>query len=289
METQWPLVIFTLFVCLTCGTLGGMSILALKGEGKNLQMTALITSAVSLVVGGIGAFLHLEHWERIFNGFGHITSGITQELIGCVALAIVIVVWFVMLRGEKPVSKALAWVTIVVAVLMVAATAHSYFMPARPAWGLALVAFYLGNACLLGAVAIWLISILKKDETAEATGIQLTFIAALVQLVADVVFVIACALSSFAQYGHYADPTSMTTAPTHIDSLLGIMVTGAGAPMFWGSIICVIVAAACALVAKKKVGASKTLMVVAAIVALATSVMFRVLIYQLGYPVVLLY
>lgn len=289
METQWPLVIFTLFVCLTCGTLGGMSILALKGEGKNLQMTALITSAASLVVGGIGAFLHLEHWERIFNGFGHITSGITQELIGCVALAIVIVVWFVMLRRGSAVPKALAWVTIVVAVLMVAATAHSYFMPARPAWGLALVAFYLGNACLLGAVAIWLISILKKDETAEATGIQLTFIAAIVQLVADVVFVIACALSSFAQYGHYADPTSMTTAPTHIDSLLGIMVTGAGAPMFWGSIICVIVAAACALVAKKKVGASKTLMVVAAIVALATSVMFRVLIYQLGYPVVLLY
>ena len=75
METQWPLVIFTLFVCLTCGTLGGMSILALKGQGRNLQMTALITSAVSLVVGGIGAFLHLEHWERIFNGFGHITSG----------------------------------------------------------------------------------------------------------------------------------------------------------------------------------------------------------------------
>ena len=146
--TQWPLVIFTLFVCLTCGTLGGMSILALKGEGKNLQMTALITSAVSLVVGGIGAFLHLEHWERIFNGFGHITSGITQELIGCVALAIIIVVWFVMLRGEKPVSKALAWVTIVVAVLMVAATAHSYYMPARPAWGLALVVFYLATpAC----------------------------------------------------------------------------------------------------------------------------------------------
>ena len=289
METQWPLVIFTLFVCLTCGTLGGMSILALKGQGRNLQMTALVTSAVSLVVGGIGAFLHLEHWERIFNGFGHITSGITQELIGCVALAVVIVVWFVTLRGDKPVSKALAWVTIVVAVAMVAATAHSYFMPARPAWGLALVVFYLGNACLVGAVIIWLISILKKDEAAEATGIQLTFIAALVQLVADVVFVIACALSNFAQYGYYADPTSMTTAPTHIDSLMSVMVTGAGAPMFWGSIISVIVAAACAFVAKKKVGASKTLMVVTAIVALATSVMFRVLIYQLGYPVFLLY
>ena len=205
------------------------------------------------------------------------------------ALAVVIVVWFVTLRGDKPVSKALAWVTIVVAVAMVAATAHSYFMPARPAWGLALVVFYLGNACLLGAVVVWLISILKKDEAVEATGIQLTFIAALVQIVADVVFVIACAMAKIAQFGYYADPTSMTTAPTHVDSLMTVMVSGAGAPMFWGSIVSVIVAAACAFVAKKKVGASKTLMVVAAIGALATSVMFRVLIYQLGYPVVLMY
>ena len=227
METQWPLVIFTLFVCLTCGTLGGMSILALKGQGRNLQMTALITSAVSLVVGGIGAFLHLEHWERIFNGFGHITSGITQELIGCVALAIVIVAWFVVLRGGKPVPKALAWATLAVAVLMMVATAHSYLMPARPAWGLALVAFYLGNACLLGAAAVWLISILKKDEAVEATGIQLTFIAALVQIVSDVVFVIACAMAKIAQFGYYADPTSMTTAPTHVDSLMTVMVSGA--------------------------------------------------------------
>ena len=169
------------------------------------------------------------------------------------------------------------------------ATAHSYLMPARPAWGLALVAFYLGNACLLGAAAVWLISILKKDEAVEATGIQLTFIAALVQIVADVVFVIACAMAKIAQFGYYADPTSMTTAPTHVDSLMTVMVSGAGAPMFWGSIVSVIVAAACAFVAKKKVGASKTLMVVAAIGALATSVMFRVLIYQLGYPVVLMY
>lgn len=96
-------------------------------------------------------------------------------------------------------------------------------------------------------------------------------------------------ISSAQEAGYYADPTSMTTAPTHVDSLMTVMVSGAGAPMFWGSIVSVIVAAACAFVAKKKVGASKTLMVVAAIGALATSVMFRVLIYQLGYPVVLMY
>ena len=51
-------------------------------------MPAWVVSAVLLAAGGIAVFFHLEHWERIFNGFGHITSGITQELIGCVALAI---------------------------------------------------------------------------------------------------------------------------------------------------------------------------------------------------------
>lgn len=289
MHPEWPLILFTFFLCVAGGALGAQGLLNVMGKGKKMQLASLVTALAALVVGGLSVFMHLQHWERIFNGFGHITSGITQELIGCVALAIIIVVWFVVLRGGKPVPKALAWATLAVAVLMMVATAHSYLMPARPAWGLALVAFYLGNACLLGAAAVWLISILKKDEAVEATGIQLTFIAALVQIVADVVFVIACAMAKIAQFGYYADPTSMTTAPTHVDSLMTVMVSGAGAPMFWGSIVSVIMAAACAFVAKKKVGASKTLMVVAAIGALATSVMFRVLIYQLGYPVVLMY
>ena len=163
METQWPLVIFTLFVCLTCGLLASMSILAIKGQGRNLQMPALVTSFASLVIGGIGAFLHLEHWERIFNGFGHITSGITQELIGCVALGIVIVIWFAMLRGDKALPKWLAIVTLVVAVGMVFATAHSYLMPARPAWGMALIAFYLATpACSAGG--LWFISVLKRTK-----------------------------------------------------------------------------------------------------------------------------
>ena len=289
METQWPLVIFTLFVCLTCGLLASMSILAIKGQGRNLQMPALVTSFASLVIGGIGAFLHLEHWERIFNGFGHITSGITQELIGCVALGIVIVIWFAMLRGDKALPKWLAIVTLVVAVGMVFATAHSYLMPARPAWGMALIAFYLGNACLLGPVALWFISVLKKDEAVEKTAIQLTFFGAIAQLVGDLIYVAAGATATIASYGHYADPTQMTTAPVHVDSLLAVMTTGDGAMMFWLALVCAVLALACALVAKKKVGASKTLMIVAAIVAVATSLLFRVLIYQLGYSVFLLY
>lgn len=290
MEAQWPLIIFTLFVCLTCGIFGSMSILALKGQGRELQFPSLIAATVSLAIGGFGAFLHLEHWERIFNGFGHITSGITQELIGCVALAIIIVIWFVALRREEAkIPKALAWATLIVAVLMVVATGHSYLMPARPAWGIALIVFYLANACLLGGVAMWLISILKKDEAAESSSIQFTLIAAIFQLAADAVYTIACSTAKFADYGFYADPTQMTTAPVHIDSLLSIMLTGEGALMFWCSIACAVVALICAIAAKKKVGASKPYMIIAVIVALAASLMFRVLFYQLGFATVLLY
>lgn len=289
MEAQWPLIIFTLFVCLTCGIFGAMSILTLKGQGRQLQFTSLISATVSLAIGGFGAFLHLEHWERIFNGFGHITSGITQELIGCVALAVIIVAWFVVLRGGKEIPKALAWITLAVAVLMLVATGHSYLMPARPAWGIALVVFYVANACLLGAVAMWLISIMKKDEASEGSSIQFALVGSVVQLAAMAVYTIACSMTKFADFGFYADPTSMTTAPTHVDSLLAIMVSGDGALMFWCSIACAVVALVCAIAAKKKVGASKPYMIIAVIVAIASSILFRVLFYQLGFAMVLLY
>jgi anaerobic dimethyl sulfoxide reductase subunit C (anchor subunit) len=289
METQWPLIVFTLFVCLTCGLLGAISILTLRGKGEKLRLPALVVAFSSLVIGGIASFLHLQHWERLFNGFGHITSGITQEMIGCVALGIVMVLWFIALRGKKPVAKALAWVTLIVALLMIIATAHSYYMAARPAWGLSLVVFYLGNACLLGAVFLWLLAVVKRDEVAGAAGIRMTIVGALVQLVADIVFVACCAPIKLADFGHYVDPTRITIAPAHIDNLAGFILAGDGAFAFWGSIVCAVVALSCAIAAMRKIGSSSALMGIALLVAVATSVLFRVLIYMAGYPVFLLY
>lgn len=176
METQWPLVIFTLFVCLTCGTLGGMSILALTPGQEPADDRA---HHVRRLAGGrrhrslpapraLGAHLqrlrahHVGHHSRShrMRGAGHRHRRMVRAA----------------LRGGKPVPKALAWATSrLPCVLMMVATAHSYLMPARPAPGARGV--LSGNACLPGAAAVWLISILKKDEAVEATGIQLTFIA----------------------------------------------------------------------------------------------------------------
>ena len=223
METQWPLVIFTLFVCLTCGTLGGMSILALKGQGRNLQMTALITSAVSLVVGGIGAFLHLEHWERIFNGFGHLTSGITQELIAIVVLAVVAIVYLVLMRKSDDgasVPKWLAWVAVALSVALVAVMAHSYTMAARPAWDSVLwILYVLGNACVLGPATFALLSTLaaggpagQPAERAAGAGAPAGLAAlagAALNALAALAFAAFLQLSagSFADVGLYFDPT----------------------------------------------------------------------------------
>ena len=91
MELQWPLILFTLFMAWSAGVFGTQAVLALKGCGIRLQMPALVTSVVLLAVGGIAVFFHLEHWDRIFNGFGNPTSGITQELIAIVVLVVIMV------------------------------------------------------------------------------------------------------------------------------------------------------------------------------------------------------
>lgn len=289
MEIQWPLVIFTLGICLTSGTLAGMSFLALKGKGEKLLFPGLIVSLVSLVIGGIGSFLHLEHWERIFNGFGHITSGITQELIGCVVLAVLMVVWFFVLRGDKGVSKGLAWVTIVLAALMVVVTAHSYMMAARPAWGIGLVLFYLANAFLLGAIVIWALAVVKKDKDIETLAVRGTFFAAIAQIAVDVVYVIICAISKVSNYGYYLDPTRMTTNPIYVDNLANFALFGGGALYFWSALICAVIVLVCAVMAKKKAGETNLYLIIAAIGTLATALIFRAFIYVVGLSVFILY
>ena len=159
MELQWPLILFTTLTAWGCGVLGGAGALALKGAGKKSQQLLAILSCVLLAAGGIAVFFHLQHWERIFNGFGHITSGITQELIAIVVFVVIAVAYFAMARksddgGTLP--KGMAWVAIAISVILAAVCAHSYMMPARPAWDSVLeVLSIVGAACSARPPARW--------------------------------------------------------------------------------------------------------------------------------------
>ena len=131
MELQWPLILFTTLLAWSAGLFATQCIYALRGTGAKAQMPAWIVSAVLLVVGGIAVFFHLEHWERIFNGFGHITSGITQELIAIVVLAVVAVIYLVYLRkNEGAAPKWIAIVGIVVSVVLLSRSSPSWVRPA---------------------------------------------------------------------------------------------------------------------------------------------------------------
>lgn len=167
MEIQIPLVIFTSFLAWAAGIFGTQCILALQKRGGAVQLPALICSAAVLVVGGIAVVFHLTHPFNLFNGFGHITSGITQELIAIVLLAVAMVLFFLMLRRseDNTVPQWLAVVGIVLVLVLIVAMGHSYMMPSLPAWDTVLqLLSLLGGACVMGPATVAFIGAARGIE-----------------------------------------------------------------------------------------------------------------------------
>ena len=289
MELQWPLIVFTTLVAWSAGLFGTQALMAAFGVGKKAQVPAWIASAVLLAVGGIAVFFHLEHWERIFNGFGHLTSGITQELIAIVVLAIVAVVYLATMRKSSDgasVPKWLAGVSVAVCVVLVAVMAHSYTMAARPAWDSALwILYVLGNACVLGPCTMAVVMAVRGDDAAPAALPALIGAAlAAVTAVAFAAFLQASG-GSFAEVGFYFDPTHPTKAMADAGAA-----ASAQAPLLWGGAVVVgaLVPLAAAFVGKRtsnwKLWGSA-----AVIAALVGAVCLRVAFYNLGLSVFMFY
>lgn len=250
MELQWPLILFTFFLCLCGGTLAVQGLLTLLGKGKKMQNLSLIVSAVSLVVGGVAVFLHLEHWERIFNAFGSLLagngtaiSGITLELWFCVLFAIVLVLYFLfMRRSEEGVApKWCAVLAIVVGLALPAITGESYQMPALPAWNTPLlIIYYLCNAVLLGGIVAMVLAFVSKDSEAAGVAAKVSLVGGIVSLVVVVAY--AAIIGSFGQFGtieYYFDPTHPDTAMVDSAAVNASILTGSQAGMFWGLAVAV--------------------------------------------------
>ena len=292
MELQWPLILFTTLTAWGCGVLGGAGALALKGAGKKSQQLLAILSCVLLAVGGIAVFFHLQHWERIFNGFGHITSGITQELIAIVVFVIVAVAYFAAARKSEDggtLPKWMAWLAIAISVVLAAVCAHSYMMPARPAWNSVLeVLSIVGAACLLGPATVAVV-LAAKDEDASELGMPAVVGSAIgaVCTAAYAVY-IQMAGGSFTEVGYYFDPTHPTKAMVDAGAAIGDQ-----AVLLWlGAVIVgAIVPLACCLLAKKKGDANawKLFGAAAAVAALAGAICLRVAFYGAGLSVFMFY
>ncbi len=286
MTVQWPLVFFTLLVSLGAGVLFVTGLLSALGKDEKVRFPALATSIVSLGVGGCASVLHLQHFDRIFNGFGHLSSGITQELIFIVVAVVVIVVYFALARkGATP--KWVGIVAMVAAVLLVAFMSHSYAMAARPAWDNVLMyAFYLGGSFLLGSTAIMAIAGFREDDTALSA--KLSTIAGALQTVIVLAYGVFVGTlgSAYTSVGMYFDSTVPMEGMQDVAGTVSGFLGGENALLFWGG--AVVLGAVAPLVAgavsmKRPARQAGALGVVGVVCALVGGVAFRVILYNLGY------
>ena len=167
MEIQIPLILFTTLLAWSAGVFGTQAVYALKGKGASTQMLAVIVSLVLLAVGGVAVLFHLQHALRIFNGFGNPTSGITQELVALIILAIFMVIYFIFLcrNNNGRVPKWLSICAIVFGVVLCAVCAHSYMMGSRPAWNTVFqVGSLLAAALGFGPATMAFLCSIKKDK-----------------------------------------------------------------------------------------------------------------------------
>ncbi len=295
MELQWPLIIFTTLLAWACGVFATQGVLALKGEGKEIQLPALITSVVLLAVSGIAVFFHLQHWERIFNGFGHITSGITQELIAIVVFVVVAVVYFAMLRKSADGGTVPSWLAvaaIAISVVLAVVSAHSYMMAARPAWDT--VAWPLAMLLAGGAAgALTVMAMLAAKGGESKLGGLAAVVLAAASAVASVTMVAAWQASagSFADVGYHFDPTSPTSPLLDVAAETNVL-SGELAPLVWIGVVVVgaLAPLACAVLARRKGGKSwLALGAAGAACAVVGAVCLRVVFYELGLSVFMFY
>lgn len=294
MELQWPLILFTTFVVWSAGLFGAQGAAALAGEGRRAQMPALVASAALLAVGGVAVFFHLEHFERIFNGFGNPTSGITQELVCVVVVGALMVVAFVVLRraaggdGAPALPKWLAALMIAAAALLVLVTGHSYMMAARPAWDSPLGPLtLLGAACAAGPLTFAVIEAARGEAAGRATAL-FSLVGSIANLAASVAYLafMEMASASYTDVGYYYDPTHPTAGMVDVSALSPF--AGESVAMVAVAVVAAAVPVVAALVGRKT-GNWKVWGAAGALCAVAGAVALRMAFYSAGASVYLFY
>jgi anaerobic dimethyl sulfoxide reductase subunit C (anchor subunit) len=283
MAVQWPLVVLTLFICLASGTFGGAGLLAILGKGQKLQIPATIIALIALAIGGIASFLHLQHWDRAFNGFGNPTSGITQELIGIVVFVLVLALYFIVSRrGETP--KWAGVLALVVSIALVVVMTGSYLMPARPIWATPLLyVFYLSQMIAAGGAALWLLGAAVNADDSGVLAARITAVGGILIVIALAAYAVYISAVSLSAVGNYFDPTDPTKPMVETTGYGSQLLTGSLAAYFWIALIVGgVIAAVLGLLKWRKGDGGMAFGAVALICTLGGGIAFRAALYVLG-------
>ena len=188
--------------------------------------------------------------------------------------------------SERALPAWCGWLAVVVGVIMGFVCAHSYYMPARPAWSnFTLYVYYYGSELVLGAAGAWLVAaVLKEDAKVGELLAKLTCAMGVVSAVAVVVAGFYWTTISFGDVGysfHTTDPTAALPAPA---AALAAPMSGSEAGMFWGGAVVVgsLVAAVCGALGWKKPQVALPASAAALVCSLIGGVCFRVVLYAVG-------
>ncbi|WP_449314580.1 dimethyl sulfoxide reductase anchor subunit family protein [Rubneribacter sp.] len=300
MHPEWPLILFTFFLCVAGGTLAVQGLLCVLGKGKKMQIASLAVSLATLAVGGIAVFMHLQHWERIFNGFGHITSGITLEFIGCIVFAVVLVLYFLMMRRSED-GMAPKWcgvLAIVVGLGLPAVTGDSYLMEALPSWDTPLlIAYYVVNAVFMGGLTATVVAGVTGADDAQELALKASLAGGVLQLAVVLVYALVINGSAglySAEIQYYFDPTLPDVAMVDRAGIVGSILAGSQAVAFWLGAIAVGIAAPVALTwlaLRQKAAGTKLAGYAGAALACCTvgGICWRVILYVVAISVFALY
>jgi anaerobic dimethyl sulfoxide reductase subunit C (anchor subunit) len=285
MGLQWPLIVFTTFICLAAGTFGSVAIASLREEYERIQLPGLVTAFAALVIGGGASVLHLETPARYFGQLGNIRSGINQEIIMMALVGAMMVIYFIQLRRDGNAGKAVKIVSAALSLVLVLVMGHLYMMPARPAWDTVLLpVYYAFNAVLLGAlVAALLLAAGKPDAARQANPATAALAALGAFALCTAAYAFHITSLSRAVYSDVLHVDTTTVPPLDPAAIGERLISGDLALLFWGAVIVVgLVLPLAALLAARKATAAALIRNSAAagiVLVLAGGLAFRVLLY----------
>ncbi len=290
MSIQWPLVFFTLFIGLGCGTFVGSVILTeWVGKAKQIRTVSAQAAILSIGIGGVASTLHLGHPERMFGALGHPTSGIFLESMLIFLLGLAIVVYLLALRREAAAGtcKIIGTVGAILATLLTFVNGDAYVMAAIPAWNtLILPALYLVSAAVMGCFSISLLLQWSADHKATATTLTAAETAATTETAAAAAMVKRTTLLALAMHAvvlvAYLVHIAAAPYPDVARSVTRVL-AGNLAPLFWGGWVLLGLVVPTALLTRFYTKSNEAMLAKAGFCSvLAAGVAFRALMFLLG-------
>jgi anaerobic dimethyl sulfoxide reductase subunit C (anchor subunit) len=194
METQWPLVLFSLLAGGGAGTFAFAGLSGFFGATKKVRFIAAIIALVLLVVGGVFSIFHLGHPASVMSAVTNILSfsGISVELLllGLSAVVVIIYVAIINREGLESAANIVGVIGVVLALVFTYALGSSYLIESQLTWNSPTLALsYMTSALALGGFLFLSIAAALKEDAAlvKKVGI-IALVIAVLQIIAFVAY-----------------------------------------------------------------------------------------------------